>query len=87
MKPKMSESARAQFERELGVPVHTYYLEDGTPYFWYIRISETPEASRERLMKWMYGQTMPIIDGMTVGDWAIYADDYYRFINNLPVVD
>jgi hypothetical protein len=41
--------------------------------------------------RWLYGQTLPLVDDETVNDgrpfdWA-YESDYYRFINNLPIID
>ena len=46
------------------------------PYFSYIKISELPEIEQEHLIKWLYGQTVPLIDGE--GNLA-YLMDYIRF--------
>lgn len=48
-----------------------------------VRISDVGKE----FLSWLKGQTMPLVeDSDTPYDWAYYGD-YYRFINNLPVVD
>jgi hypothetical protein len=48
-----------------------------------VRISDVGEAFRV----WLYGQTLPVVDGnATPFDWAYYGD-YVRFVDNLPVID
>lgn len=41
----------------------------------------------DKFYKWLYGQTLPLVeeDENPTG-WAYYWD-YERFINNLPVID
>ena len=47
-----------------------------------VRMSDVPG-----LIAWMYGQTMPLVsDDPDPFDW-VYYEDYYRFINKLPVID
>ena len=47
-----------------------------------IRISSVPGFA-----KWLYGQTLPLVDNdPDPFDWAYYYD-YVRFTHNLPVID
>ena len=58
---------------------------------WYdmklVKISDVGEEFR----RWLYGQTMTMVDDANVNDgdmfnWAYYCD-YERFINNYPIID
>ena len=41
----------------------------------------------EEFKKWLYGQTLPVIDDdETPYDWC-YADDYRRYVKRLPIID
>lgn len=48
-----------------------------------VRISDVGE----KFLKWLYGQTCPIVeDREDSTNWAYYCD-YERFINGLPIID
>jgi hypothetical protein len=48
-----------------------------------VRISSVGDKFRE----WLYGQTLPLLEGDdNPFDWAYYAD-YERFIKGLPIID
>jgi len=58
---------------------------------WYgmklVKISDVGEEFR----RWLYGQTMTMVDDKNLNDgdmynWAYYCD-YERFINNYPIID
>jgi hypothetical protein len=50
-----------------------------TDEFCYIKLDEVPVELKDALIKFMYGQTMPYIEGV----YAIYSWDYENFINKL----
>ena len=52
-----------------------------------VKISDVGEEFR----RWLYGQTMTMVDDKNLNDgdmfnWAYYCD-YERFINNYPIID
>lgn len=50
-----------------------------------VKISSTPDP--EKLIEWLSGQTIPLVeDDDTPFDWC-YSWDYERFVRKLPVID
>lgn len=58
-----------------GVDVRRYYMDDGD-FLEFVNFDEIPEEYREEFSKWMYGQTMPVIEGYR---HAVYSWDWERW--------
>ena len=60
-------------------PEKFYHVNCGSFYFW----DDCEKSFGEDFVKFMRGQTV-----MQIGEHCVvYAEDYERFINNLPVID
>jgi hypothetical protein len=61
--------------------VYTYFDEDGSAQFDYIRLSELPRDVRALLVEWMNNRTTQILEltGLEVGD-CVQFEDYQCFL-------
>lgn len=62
------------YELESGFKISIYKYPD----FNYIRISELPEEDQDKFKRFMYGQTMSIVEGIKLQD-AVYICDVENF--------
>jgi len=52
------------------------------------RIRDLPESERKPFLKWLCGQTCPLVEGIPMKDQDFYYPwDYDRWKAGLPVID